>query len=94
MVDYLTAANLAVLLLAALAGFFVSFLFGNRGGGCLGAIVGTIVLGVIVLALARGYSVVIENMTQTLTDYIYFNGIGVVGFLLGLLIGVIAGQRK
>jgi len=89
-IDYLTASNVAILLLSILGGFAVSFLFTGKGiRGCLMQIISATILVVIIVALIKGYSTFLENITQHLTEYIYYNSLGIFGFILGFILGFI-----
>jgi len=87
--------NLAILLLTFIGGLAIANLFRARGvTGCLSYLISIAVLVIIVSGLVVGYSVLIERVTFHLQQYIYYNGIGIVGFILGLLTGVLLRRRR
>lgn len=93
-VDFLTAQNLAVLLLSFFAGLAVSTIFTARGAkGCVTFAFGLGVTGFIILALLQGRSHWIERLTRNLAEYIYFDALGVLGFLAGIALGVAVRRR-
>ena len=93
--DYISAENLAVLVLTFIGGLALSVILKARGvGGCLTYILAGVVLSIIVVALIKGYSYLIEDMTYYLTEYIYYNSIGIVGFLLGFLVGLVIRRNR
>lgn len=87
--------NLAILLLTFVGGLAIANLFRSRGvTGCLSYVISIAVLVIIVSSLIVGYSVLIERVTFHLQQYIYYNGIGIVGFVLGLLVGIFSRRRR
>lgn len=93
--SYYESGNLAVFILTLMAGLIVSRLFKSGSlSGCISYILAIVVLVIVISAITRGYSYFIEDITFHLQQYIYFNGIGVFGFGLGLFIGLYFGRRK
>ena len=87
--------NLAILILTFVGGLAVSNLFRSRGvTGCLSYLISIGVLIIILSGLVIGYSVLLENVTFHLQQYIFYNGIGVVGFIIGLLAGILIRKRR
>ena len=93
-VDFITASSIATLLLSFVAGVLVTFVFSRRGSrGCIATIMGIAVLIIIVTALLRGYSTLIERATDSLAYYIQTNVLGVVGFVLGVVMTLLFVSR-
>jgi len=88
-IDYFSASNFAVLLLTFIGGLAFSILIRFKGiAGCITYLLAAVVISVIVVALIKGYSYLLEDVTYYLTEYIYYNSVGLVGFLLGFVVGL------
>lgn len=86
---YYESGNLAVFLLTFIGGVSLSFVARSRGvSGFFTYIIALIILIIIVSSLIRGYSFLIEDITYTLQEYIYYNAVGVIGFIIGFIIGL------
>jgi len=88
-VDFITASNIAVLILSFIGGLAVSFFFRSKGiRGCIMYIASAVVIIIIIISLTKGYNRFLENITYNLTEYIYYNSLGIIGFVIGLLVGI------
>ena len=87
--------KLAVLALTFIAGLFFANFLKTRGlGGCLTYLLSLVVVIIVVSALVKGYSYLLQTITYNLEQYIYFNSIGIIGFVAGLLLGIVFFKRK
>ena len=94
-IDYLTASNLSILILSFIGGLAVSFFFSGKGiRGCITYLVSAVIVIFLVISLTKGYSEFLSNITYHLTNYIYFNTIGVFGFLVGMFFGFWVKKRR
>lgn len=92
---YFESSNLAVMILAFIGGLALSIIIRARGiTGCLTYILSLVILVIIISGLVKGYSIIIEDATFYLQEYIYYNGIGVLGFLVGFVFGLIIKRRR
>ena len=93
--NYLESGNLAVGILTFIVGLSLSFILRSRGiSGCLTYILSLVVLFIVISALITGYSVLIESVTFHLHQYIYYNSVGVIGFLIGLIFGIVLKRKR
>jgi hypothetical protein len=94
-VDFIAADKIAIFILTFFAGLLLAKLFKARGvGGCLTYVIALVVLVLIISALIKGYSYLFEQITYSLETYIYFNSIGIIGAIAGLLIGFMIFRSK
>lgn len=94
-ITYFESWNLAILLLTFLGGLALANILRSRGvQGCLSYLISLVILVVVITGLVKGYSFILENVTFHLQQYIYYNGIGVLGFVIGLLAGLLIRKRS
>ncbi len=91
---YFESGNIAVLLLAFIGGLALSYILKARGiSGCFTYIIAITIFIVIVSGLVKGYSLLIENVTFHLQQYIFYNSTGVIGFVLGFVFGKVFNRK-
>lgn len=94
-IDYFTAGDIAVFILTFIVGLALSVVFRARGvTGCFTYIISLAIIILVILALMKGYSLMFNDITFHLQEYIYYNSVGVVGVVLGLVIGFFIRRRK
>lgn len=92
---YFESGNLAVFILTFIGGLALSFVFKSKGiSGCFTYVIAIIILLVIISTLVSGYSFFLEDITFNLQQYIYYNSVGIIGFIIGLLVGLLFKQKQ
>ena len=86
---YYESGELAVFLLTFIGGMSLAYMVRSKGlSSFFTYIISLIILIIIASSLMRGYSFLIEDITFYLQEYIYYNSIGVFGFIIGLITGL------
>ena len=78
--------DIAVLILSFLGGISVAFVFKSKLARFFLSI---IVLVILIIALTRGNSYWLENLTMNLSYYIAENPLGTIGLVLGFIVGLL-----
>ncbi len=83
--------GLAVLLLSFIGGFSLASVFKN----CISRFILSVsVVIIIILSLLKGYNQGLEDITRNLAYYIIYNPLGLVGFIIGFVFGIIILRKR
>ncbi len=88
---HFNSMDLAVFFLTALAGWAIVNVF---SAGCFRYVLALAIVGVLVIALLKGESSMLENITYNLSRYFAREPVGLIGLISGIVLGLIVRRRR